>query len=155
MRPHTDVSSRGGFSLIELLVTLALIATLSAIGVPMYMDSVETARVAKAAGDIAAMSLDIERFKELNGRYPASLAEVELDGWVDPWGQAYEYKKIEGENGNGGVRKDRFLVPLNSDFDLYSIGLDGATSAPLSAPAAHDDVLRANNGGYVGLAEDY
>jgi general secretion pathway protein G len=55
----------------------------------------------------------------------------------------------------GKWRKDRFLVPLNSDYDLYSMGKDGCTVAPITAKASHDDILRANNGSYVGLASKY
>jgi len=53
------------------------------------------------------------------------------------------------------ARKDRFLVPLNSDYDLYSEGKDGESMAPLSAPQSQDDVVRANDGAYIGLASQY
>lgn len=55
----------------------------------------------------------------------------------------------------GEVRKDRFQVPINSDFDLYSAGPDGESRGPLSAPVSRDDVLRANDGAYYGVAEDF
>jgi general secretion pathway protein G len=57
--------------------------------------------------------------------------------------------------GNGKKRKDRNLVPLNSDYDLYSQGPDGNSVSPLTAAASQDDIIRANNGGFVGKAEDY
>lgn len=57
--------------------------------------------------------------------------------------------------GNGKVRKDHNLVPLNTDYDLYSMGEDGASVSPLTAKASRDDIVRANNGRYVGLASDY
>ena len=53
------------------------------------------------------------------------------------------------------MRKDKNLVPLNTDFDLYSKGPDGASQKPLNAEASRDDIVRANNGAYVGKAEDY
>lgn len=53
------------------------------------------------------------------------------------------------------MRKDRNLVPINSDYDLYSAGHDGATLPPLLAPVSRDDVIRANNGGFIGLASDF
>jgi len=55
----------------------------------------------------------------------------------------------------GSARKDHFLVPLNSDYDLYSVGKDGKSRAPLSAPDSADDVIRANDGAYIGLAAHY
>jgi general secretion pathway protein G len=53
------------------------------------------------------------------------------------------------------IRKDRSLHPLNTDFDLYSLGADGRSVAPLTAKQSHDDIIRANNGGYYGYGEDY
>ncbi len=55
----------------------------------------------------------------------------------------------------GQVRRDRFLVPINSDFDLYSIGKDGGSQAPFTAMDSRDDIVRANDGGYVGLASGF
>jgi general secretion pathway protein G len=64
-----------------------------------------------------------------------------------------------GNGGGGGIagqaRKDRFLVPINSTYDLYSMGPDGRTALPLTASASRDDVIRANDGSYIGLASGY
>lgn len=63
-----------------------------------------------------------------------------------------------GSGGSGAIgqaRKDRNLVPINSDFDLYSVGRDGQTAPALTAKVSQDDIVRANNGGFVGLASDY
>lgn len=50
---------------------------------------------------------------------------------------------------------DRSLHPLNSDFDLYSMGKDGNTAKPITAKISQDDIIRANDGGFVGLARRY
>ena len=55
----------------------------------------------------------------------------------------------------GGARKDKFLVPLNTDYDLYSRGQDGESAGPLTASESKDDVIRALDGRYVGLASDF
>jgi general secretion pathway protein G len=72
-------------------------------------------------------------------------------------GKPYQYLKIEGADtkGKANMRKDKNLVPINSDFDLYSTGADGKTTPPLTAKNSHDDVVRANNGAYYGLASNY
>lgn len=57
--------------------------------------------------------------------------------------------------GVGGARKDRFLVPINSDFDIYSMGKNKDTVAPLNPPKSHDDVIRASDGGFYGLAKNF
>jgi general secretion pathway protein G len=50
---------------------------------------------------------------------------------------------------------DRFLHPLNSDFDLYSMGKDGLSQAPITARASQDDIIRASDGGFIGLAAQF
>ena len=46
-------------------------------------------------------------------------------------------------------------MPLNSTYDLYSMGKDGQSQSPLTAKASLDDVIRANDGGFIGLAAHY
>ncbi len=63
-------------------------------------------------------------------------------------------------NGNSGsnigdARKDRHLNPINSDYDLYSMGKNRDSKKPLQNPKSHDDVVRANDGSFVGLATDF
>ena len=53
------------------------------------------------------------------------------------------------------MRKDKNLVPLNADYDLYSKGKDGKSQPPLTAKVSYDDIVRANNGGFVDLASKY
>ena len=73
----------------------------------------------------------------------------------DPWGHPYQYLKIEGSKGKGDVRKDHTLNPINSDFDLYSMGRDGVSRTQISNKDSLDDIIRANDGGFVGLASDF
>lgn len=148
-------STKAGFSLFELMIVVAAMATILAIAVPMYMESVHTARIVKAAGDIQMMSAKIDIYRVTHSRYPATLADAGFGGRVDPWGNPYEYLRIEGLQDRGHVRKDKNLNPLNSDYDLYSVGKDGESEPPLTANGSHDDIIRANNGKYVGLAENY
>jgi general secretion pathway protein G len=55
----------------------------------------------------------------------------------------------------GDVRKDGRLVPLNSDFDLYSSGRNGRSVGPLNSALSQDDVVRASNGAFINLARKY
>jgi len=74
---------------------------------------------------------------------------------LDPWGNPYQYLNFDNVNGQGQKKKDKFLVPLNSTYDLYSMGKDGNTSTALTANASQDDIVRANDGAFVGLASQY
>lgn len=146
-----------GFGLLELVIVLVIAGLLATIAFPAYNSYTERARVARAIGDIGSLSLEIERFRLQNDdQIPASLDELTMDVPVDPWGRPYDYLNILGAGpGKGGLRKDGALNPLNTDFDLYSRGKDGDSKGPLSAKASRDDIVRANNGAFIGLGEDY
>jgi general secretion pathway protein G len=141
------------------MIVMGIIATLAAIAVPTYTGFIYRARIIKAVSDIAGIGKAIRGAGIDSGIYPMSLADVEGEDFsqvLDPWGNPYQYLNIaQGGPGKGAVRKDKFLVPLNTDFDLYSMGRDGESTAPLTAKASRDDIIRANNGGYVGRAVDY
>jgi len=44
---------------------------------------------------------------------------------------------------------------VNSDYDLYSRGSDGLTDLVLNADVARDDIVRAGDGDFVGLAANF
>jgi general secretion pathway protein G len=73
----------------------------------------------------------------------------------DPWKNSYYYLNVSTADNNGSVRKDKNLTPVNSDYDLYSAGKDKQTSLPFTAGHSRDDIVRCNNGTYVGLAKNY
>jgi len=156
-RRNIECCKHAGFSLLELLIALSLVGVMAAIAYPSYTQYVDKGRNALAAADIASIAQGIERFYTAFNLYPDSLAEIGLDGMLDPWGNPYRYLRINGAGlkGKGALRKDKSLVPVNSDFDLYSMGKDGASRAPFTAKMSHDDIVRASNGGYIGLAADY
>lgn len=136
---------------------MAILSTLAAIAIPVYSEMTEKARVIKAIADIRALEGEIAVFETNSGTLPTSLAEIGRGGLLDPWGDPYEYLNfaLAGPGGKAKMRKDRFLVPLNSTYDLYAKGKDGDTRPPLTVPVSQDDVIRANDGGYVGLASSY
>jgi general secretion pathway protein G len=140
--------------MIELATTLALVAVLFAIALPAYDSYRERNRRSQAVRDIAAMSAAVQRFALDNRAFPQTLNEVGQGAQVDPWGRPYVYYNVEA-NGKGGARKDRKLNPLNTDFDLYSLGKDGKSKPQISQKDSVDDIIRASNGHFVGTAADY
>jgi general secretion pathway protein G len=145
---NTQVS---GFTVVELLAVVTIAGALTALGVPKIQQTVEKARVAQAIGDIHALSVNLATQDTL----PDELSFVGPLP-TDPWGNPYQYNKFPpGKKVPKGARKDRFLVPINTQYDLYSVGRDGVTTAPLTAKASQDDVIRANDGGFIGLASNY
>lgn len=142
------------FTLIEMMMVAVIVGILAALAIPNYSRVREKAMVARAIGDIDAIQQDITEYNLDNRTLPASLSDIGRADLLDPWGRPYVYLPITG-NGKGGFRKDRFLVPLNTDYDLYSVGADGATASAITAAVSRDDIIRANDGGFVGLASDF
>ena len=144
-----------GFSLLEMLIALAILGVIAGIGVPAYQEYLKEADIKTCQQHIKMMEVLIKGFRLAEGRYPDTLAEAGA-AMDDPWGNPYQYLPIEGATvPPGKQRKDHALVPINSDFDLYSMGEDGKSSPPLTAQSSRDDIVRANNGSFVGLAVDY
>ena len=145
---------QSGVTLIELMIAVAITAILASVALSNYRDYLERARVAQAKGDIVTLSSKIEQYYIGSSRYPTALSDLG-SVLLDPWGRPYVYVDLTTTLGNGMARRDRSLNPLNSDFDLYSVGKDGATAKPISQKDSLDDVLRANDGRFIDLASKF
>lgn len=123
---------QAGFTLVELVVVVAIIAILAGVVVQRVMDRPADAKIVRAKADIATLSSALQLYKVDNIQYPSSdqglkalvtkptLApepkNYKTKGYItklpqDPWGNDYLY-----------------LSPGQHDeFDLYSLGSDGVT----------------------------
>lgn len=156
-RPRRSGQSRSGaFTLVELLIIVALIGTIAMIIVPGFINYIDRAARNRVIRDLLDLQVEIESFERFQERFPDSLDELS-DGVprYDRWGNPYQYLSSDDNDWNGKARKDRFLVPLNSDYDLYSMGPDGVSASPLTAQASWDDIVRANDGLYMGPANEF
>jgi general secretion pathway protein G len=143
-----------GLTLVELAIVVFIVCTLAGIAYIAHDHYVYKAQISQAVADIRAVEAKLFSYYADNGIFPPTLAEVQENSRRDPWQRLYEYWVITGDP-HQDVRKDRNLHPLNTDFDLGSRGKDGATNLSLSAHASQDDVIRANNGSFVGLGSKY
>lgn len=122
---------RSGFTLIEIMVVVVILAILAALIVPKVMSRPDEARVIAAQQDVAAILQALKLYRLDNLRYPTTeqglaalvarptIAPVppnwKAGGYLerlpkDPWGNAYQYL-------NPGVR---------GEIDVFSFGADGA-----------------------------
>lgn len=254
-----------GFTLLELMIVVAIVAVIASMGVPQYLSALRIARIGKAKHELVTISNAIAAYQANNGgNLPLTLYQVGFGGRLDPWGVPYCYLNYADGTGDGlqwaisaglvdpaavvtismgdarqpahggegpmlaglfgipqspGVqnqqsadqqgapsrtsdvasaadsvteivkkvsrsvpsievadlassvvsganiftavpieptrRRDRYLFPLNTDYDLFSLGPNGRTSVSLGESLAQDDVIRANNGGFFGSASEY
>lgn len=132
-KPHPAPSSKtrprrdAGFTLVELLVVMAILALLASLVAPRVLAYLSSSRTKTAKLQIENISTSLELFKLDNGRYPGTqdglAALVRKTGdyrnWngpylkgaklpADPWGNAYQYR-YPGRHG---------------EFDIFSLGAD-------------------------------
>ena len=144
-----------GWTLLQLMLALAVLGVLVMLALPSHKSEIDKVKLNKAIKDVTMISLALDDMRNDQGRLPDSLDQIGMGGMLDPWGHPYQYTNIQDARGKGSLRKDRNLVPINTDYDLYSMGPDGKSAGPLTAKSSQDDIIRAANGSYIGLASDY
>jgi general secretion pathway protein G len=163
MRNHAKYGQthcQSGVTLVELLIVLAVLAILAEIATANYQSYRVTSQNNAAIKDILEIASAIERYHLAHKVWPDNLSDVHYATKLDPWGNNYLYAKVPSLLGNisiGGtlLRQDANLKPINTFYDLYSKGADGETTNNISVPISHDDIIRARDGDFIGLAKDY
>src|SRR5205823_13351874 len=120
---------RSGFTLVEVLVVMIILAILAAVVVPRVVGRTEDARRARAVSDIEGFGTALDLFKADNGEYPTSeeglpalrQQPASAKNWngpylkkavsLDPWGHDYIYTSPGEHNADS--------------YDLYSTAADG------------------------------
>jgi general secretion pathway protein G len=148
-------SRKSGFTVIEMMLTVAIVAVLAVIANGSYAKYRERTQTLQAVSDIGSLEPLIGGYALDHNGYPDSLADIARDTMKDPWGNPYRYLSHDNNAHRGQWRKDHNIVPINSDYDLWSNGKDGMSSGPLTATDSRDDIVRANNGRFIGLASEF
>jgi len=148
-------SRMAAFTLVELMLVVAIAAVLATIAIPSYSNYVDRGKVTQAEGDIVQIEVAIAQYVTDNGSLPGALSNLNNVNLVDPWGSPYQYLDLRLRGAMGQARKDKSLVPINSDYDLYSKGKDAQSVPPLTARVSKDDVVRGRNGDFIGLGTDF
>jgi general secretion pathway protein G len=121
---HGRTTIEGGFTLVELLLVLVILALIGGLVLPGIIGKAEGAKIKAASSQIDRISMAVESFYLDTGSQPESLDALvnepgNADGWngpyikssilKDPWGREYEFRS-PGDHG---------------DFDIISYGADG------------------------------
>lgn len=146
---------QAAFTLIEVVTVIAIIAVIAGIAIPSYTGYMERARNAQARTDMIAIDAQIARFEVTNnGAMPDSLGQVG-GAPLDPWGNPYQYLNLRDPANLNDARMDHNLHPINTDYDLYSMGPDGRSVRPLTGAPSRDDIVRGRNGRFIGVATEF
>ncbi|NOT29692.1 MAG: prepilin-type N-terminal cleavage/methylation domain-containing protein [Planctomycetes bacterium] len=99
----TALSKQHGYTLVELMIVMAIITTLSTIGFTRYRRTIAVAEEVVAVKELKDILAAIEFYNQVHGAYPLTLDELGLGALMDPWGNPYQYLNFTTlENGNGG-----------------------------------------------------
>ncbi len=143
-------------TLVEIMLAIALVGVLMAIAIPSYRGYILRTQIAKARSELSTIMVGVLASRGPDHYLPDSLSDVHGVPLTDPWGHPYAYYYFgRPHTPMGPVRKDRNLVPINSEFDLYSMGPDGQSRAPLTNPTSQDDIIVARDGDFIGTAADF
>ncbi len=152
VREQIHGTKLAGFSVIELMAAIALLGALAAFAIPAFSGYAERARINAAVGEIGRVTLELHRWRtNNNGAFPDTLAAAGITMDPDPWGNAYVYEDVA----TAGTLRTHSGAPVNTEFDLYSLGPDGSSAASLTAGESLDDIVLARDGAFVGKAEYY
>ena len=80
-----------GFTTVELLIAIAIVVIASAVALPFYGAYADRAERSQAAADLMRIDMTIERFSMQNFNFPDALADIGLNGLLDPWGRPLRY----------------------------------------------------------------
>jgi len=147
-----------GFTLIEVFIVIAIIGCLSAVALPNYIRYKYEAMTQVAITDIRMIEKQIALFALDNSdQFPNNLSNLPNIGTVkDPWGNPYQYLRLDGgaKDAQGNCRRNMSDNPVNTDYDLFSMGKDGELKKSFKDKTSRDDVVRAYEGRYVGLVSE-
>jgi len=124
MTRRNRAKTQKGFTLVELLLVLVILALIGTVVLPSIIGQAEGAKVKAAAAQINRISMAVESYYLDTGSQPEELQDLVTEpgsvaGWngpyiktallKDPWGRPYQFRS-PGEHG---------------EFDIYSYGKDG------------------------------
>lgn len=126
---HNYKKSQSGFTLIEIMVVIVILAILAGLVVPKVVGQSDKARIKTTETALATVSNALDMYKIDNSRYPTTAQG--LDALTTPPADAKNYP--EGGYIKGGYPTDgwdnelQYVAPGSEGrvYDLFSLGADG------------------------------
>ena len=131
-----------GFTMIEMMVVLIIIAVLIGVGIKFYTGYIENSKITKAKSQITVMQAALDSYFAENGAYPANKDQL-LDAGIkasdantletkDPWGQYYKYNFTSESGGPQGYSVFTGYDNVQGTKGRYVVGKGrkGASESP-------------------------
>jgi general secretion pathway protein G len=137
-----------GFTLVELIVVTAVIGVLVAMAIPFFNQYINTVKTGVCVADLRTVDKAISAYIIDKNAMPVFLSDVGMGSQLDPWKRSFVYHDLSVAG--PAPLEDIAFRPLNTDYDLYSTGENGASTPAAGNLANADDIVRSNNGVYAG-----
>lgn len=159
------VRNENGFTMIEMMVVLIIIAVLIAGGIRFYLGYIENAKITKAKGQIATMQAALDSYYAEKGSYPDTTDELKEAGIIgsgetttddpiptdgtetdlianfDPWGAAYPYDYSTDAGAKKYCLSTGYVGVKGGTSEVIGQGEDGTSTQPAIATADPAHVL--------------
>ena len=154
MEKHVYLSGKRGFTLIELMVVVAIIGILMAAGIVMFSDAQKVARDAKRRADVDAIAKALEQYYQNNNEYPWSPIASSQGAWgnnaglgtfftsgsmpVDPVNEAplvYNIRSVNQDRPNSADPQTRFCVQAR--LEKPNGNCSGSTTSTVTNPESN------------------
>lgn len=173
------MKTQRGFTLIEIMLAVAILSILAAIAIQAYDGHIGEARISTAIKDIRQAEVILDDLAADNsldaldgdtgavlGLYlnsgqlvlqnPSTPDSGTVRRWLDPWDRVYRYQRTTNAGTNSGVRTDGGGSVSNAATNSLNPQSYDLFSVGADGTANNgDDVVRGCNGAFVGLDSDH
>lgn len=111
------LQSEKGFTMIEMMVVLIIIAVLLAGGISLYRGYINKAKITKAESFLSTAGAALDAYYEEYGKYPDDSAKAGVDVTVkDPWGGTYTYQLGDDSHSNDS---NYYILKTSANNGIY------------------------------------
>ena len=129
-RANAARGAHAGFTLIELMIAVAIVAIIAAVAYPQYTSYVQRSRLVEATGNLATTRVRLEQVFQERRNYGSTAADCSASGVVLPTGDFFDYSCTWGAGGT------------SQSFLLTATGKSAANMGDFTFTVDHSNLQR-------------